>query len=395
MLKLTASILQQLKYSFLGFGLLMGLIFPFYANFFVNWKEGMLIWFCLGCIVAGISIGIANHRLLEWLLVRKLRKVAVAAEKIRKGDLREGCGIRSADTIGEITEGFDGMATSLRKTLGEMSQAANDVDTTSREIGTSLNSLGQHMGEYRENEHEIIKVINGMAEAADSIMSLTDAAHNSAVAADELVRHGVTQVHATERAISVLDEASHKISENSARLESSAKEVEAAVSAIRAISEQTNLLALNAAIEAARAGEQGRGFAVVADEVRKLSEQASEATRRIDAVLKQVSADVLSTVQISAENARAVSDGLQASRSSTEIFAQIEQSTSKMKASVENVREAADDQQMLVGIVLSRIDENRSRTDAAADLASVCTLESVRMQEAAQGLNATTGRFVF
>ncbi len=395
MLKLTASILQQLKYSFLGFGLLMGLVFPFYANFFVNWKEGMLIWFCLGCIVAGISIGIANHHLLEWLLVRKLRKVAVAAEKIRKGDLREGCGIRSADTIGEITEGFDGMATSLRKTLGEMSHAANDVDTTSREIGTSLTSLGQHMGEYRQNEHEIIKVINGMAEAADSIMSLTATAHSSAVAADELVRHGVTQVHATERAISVLDEASHKISENSARLESSAKEVEAAVSAIRAISEQTNLLALNAAIEAARAGEQGRGFAVVADEVRKLSEQASEATRRIDAVLKQVGADVQSTVQISAENARAVSDGLQASRSSTEIFAQIEQSTAQMKASVENVREAADDQQMLVGIVLSRIDENRSRTDAAADLASVCTLESVRMQEAAQGLNATTGRFVF
>ena len=71
------SILRQLKYSFLGFGLAMGLVFPLYANFFVNWKEGMLLWFCLGCIVAGITIGIINLKLLEWLLVRKLRKVAI------------------------------------------------------------------------------------------------------------------------------------------------------------------------------------------------------------------------------------------------------------------------------------------------------------------------------
>ena len=54
------SILRQLKYSFLGFGLTMGLVFPLYANFFVNWKEGMLVWFCLGCIVAGITIGISQ-----------------------------------------------------------------------------------------------------------------------------------------------------------------------------------------------------------------------------------------------------------------------------------------------------------------------------------------------
>ncbi|MFA6922366.1 MAG: hypothetical protein WC216_11030, partial [Gallionella sp.] len=100
------SILKQIRYSFLGFGLAMGVVFPFYANFFVNWKEGMLPWFCVGCIVAGITIGIVNHKLLEWLLIRKLRQVAVAAERIKQGDLREGCGIKSCDTIGEITEGF-------------------------------------------------------------------------------------------------------------------------------------------------------------------------------------------------------------------------------------------------------------------------------------------------
>ncbi len=388
------SILRQLKYSFLGFGLTMGLVFPLYANFFVNWKEGMLVWFCVGCIVAGITIGISNHKLLEWLLVRKLRLVAVAAERIRQGDLREGCGLRSSDTVGEITEGFDAMATSLRVTMTEVAQSAGSVDTTAREIGTSMQTLGGDMEKYRQDAQEIIKVINGMADAANTILTLSDAARNSASSADNLVRNGVSQVANTEKAISVLDEASRKISANASSLAISAKEVETAVSAIRAIAEQTNLLALNAAIEAARAGEQGRGFAVVADEVRKLSEQAAQATTRIDAVLKRVSADVASTVSISEENAIAVQDGLQAAKSSSEIFVQIEKSTVDMKHSVEAVREAADDQQMLVGIVLSRMSESESRTESVADLTKFCIKEADRMIEAAQGLNATTRKFV-
>jgi methyl-accepting chemotaxis protein len=392
--KFTPSILKQLQFSFLGFGLLMGLVFPFYANFFVNWKEGMLLWFCLGCIVAGITIGVANHKLLEWLLIRKLRKVAVAAERIRKGDLREGCGIRSADTIGEITEGFDSMAGGLRETLREMTLSADAVDGTARAIGASMQALGSNMDEYRQNAHEVIQVINGMADAANSILELSDAARDSASSADELVRNGVTQVNATEKAISVLDEASRRISANANSLEVSAKEVETAVSAIRAIAEQTNLLALNAAIEAARAGEQGRGFAVVADEVRKLSEQAAQATMRIDAVLQRVSVDVASTVAISQENANAVRDGLHASKASSDIFVQIERATAGMKNSVEAVREAADDQQMLVGIVLARIAENQTRTDTAANLTATCGKESVRMVEAALGLNEMTRKFV-
>ena len=220
-----SSILKQLKYSFLAFGLTMGLVFPFYANFFVNWKDGMLVWFCVGCVVAGITIGIANHKLLEWLLIRKLRMVAVAAERIRKGDLREGCGIRSADTVGEITEGFDSMTFGLRDTLRDMAQSADAVDATAREIDSSMQALENNMNEYQQNSHEVIQVINGMAEAANSILDLSDQARNSASSADDLVRNGVAQVSATEKAISVLDEASRKISANANSLEISAKEI--------------------------------------------------------------------------------------------------------------------------------------------------------------------------
>lgn len=286
------------------------------------------------------------------------------------------------------------MVTSLRETLHGTAQSAALVDTLAREIGASMDTLGHDMDEYRTDAHEIGQVINGMADAANSILDLSDAASISASSTDELVHHGVTQVAATEKAISALDEASHKISTNANNLQASAKEVEDAVSAIRAIAEQTNLLALNAAIEAARAGEQGRGFAVVADEVRKLSEKAAQATTQIDAVLKRVNLDVASTVSISEENANAVRDGLQASKSSSEVFMQIEHATTAMQNSAKAVHEAADDQQMLVGIILSRIADNQSRTNGVAELIMVCANKTNSMIEAAQGLNITTHKLV-
>lgn len=388
------SILRQLKYSFLGFGLAMGLIFPFYANFFVEWKPGMLLWFSLGCIVAGITIGMANHWLLQWLLIGKLKQVAAASDRIRKGDLREGCGIRSNDTVGEITEGFDAMATSLRNALKEMAGSADSVDSAANGISSSMQTLGEDIEEYRKNAHEILNVIEGMADASSSILDLSDSAGKSAASADELVRSGVLHVNATERAISALSDAGGKISANAARLAVSAKEVEEAVTVIREISDQTNLLALNAAIEAARAGEQGRGFAVVADEVRKLSEQASNATMRIDEVLKRVSQDVASTVSISEENAEAVNEGLHASRSSSEIFSKIEEATAEMKRSVDAVRDAADDQQMLVAVVRSRIDESQERTEKFAGMTSNAVSQADSMVDAARALNETTKKFV-
>ena len=341
-------------------------------------------------VVIAVAIGL----LLEWLLIRKLRQVAIASERIRGGDLREGCGVRSADTVGEITEGFDAMTAGLRVTIREIAQSAQSVDTVAREIGAAMHALGNNMGEHQKNATEIAKVIQGMAEAANSILELSDEASRSASSTDDQIRTGISYVNATEQAISELDVASGKISANAASLEVSAGEVETAVSAIRAIAEQTNLLALNAAIEAARAGEQGRGFAVVADEVRKLSEQAAQATKRIDIVLERINHDVSSTVRFSAENARAVRSGLDASRLSSATFEQIQQSTAIMHRSVDAVHEAADDQQMLVGIIMSRIAENEAHTNDAAQYTEKCIGDSVRMTEAARSLNDTAKNFV-
>ncbi|MGB8076844.1 MAG: methyl-accepting chemotaxis protein, partial [Gallionella sp.] len=136
-----------------------------------------------GCIFAGITMGIVNHKLLEWLLISKLRQVAIASERIRKGDLREGCGIRSSDTIGEITEGFDAMAVSLREIVGEIEaivQAAVQGDFSKKidlvgkqgfgkEIAAELNQL---CATTEAGLSDVMRVTNALA-AGDLTQKIT------------------------------------------------------------------------------------------------------------------------------------------------------------------------------------------------------------------------------
>jgi len=104
------SILRNLLFSFLGFGVAVAAVFPFYADFFVEWKPGMLVWFVFGCLVAGVVIGIVNYWLLNVILLNKLRRISEVATSISNKDLSFSCSMESADTIGEIIDSFNGMS---------------------------------------------------------------------------------------------------------------------------------------------------------------------------------------------------------------------------------------------------------------------------------------------
>ena len=98
------SILRRLQISFIAFGLAMGLIFPVYAQFFVEWKPGMFIWFAVGCLVAGACIGIINFWLLKKVVLVHLKEIAYVSKAIVNKDLTQRCQIQSNDTIGNIIE---------------------------------------------------------------------------------------------------------------------------------------------------------------------------------------------------------------------------------------------------------------------------------------------------
>ena len=100
------SILKNVVLAYLGFGLAMGLIFPIYADFFVEWKPGLKIWFVVGCIIAGIILGISNFLILRQIMLRPMNRISEVANQISNKDVTHQCMMESHDTLGRIIDSF-------------------------------------------------------------------------------------------------------------------------------------------------------------------------------------------------------------------------------------------------------------------------------------------------
>lgn len=282
------SILRTLLLSFLGFGVLVAAIFPFYANFFVNWKPGMLPWFVVGCLIAGLGIGVVNYVLLNSILLKRLRRISEVANAISNKDLTHKCAMQSNDTIGEIIVSFNNMAINLRELIGQTATLSGDVRRDSASIYAFMADITGNLNEQAGRAGEISNGIDHLAETVDQISTHSAEAANKASEAADHARQGGDVVNKTINGMDKISEAVNAAASAVEELGRNSDQIGAIVAVINEIAGQTNLLALNAAIEAARAGEQGRGFAVVADEVRKLAEKTSSATAEIGAMIQAI-----------------------------------------------------------------------------------------------------------
>ncbi|MFK5891727.1 MAG: methyl-accepting chemotaxis protein [Pseudomonadota bacterium] len=287
-MKLKPSILRNLFLAFLAFGIFMGLVFPFYADFFVQWKEGMKIWFVLGCIVAGVSIGVANFYLFKVLLLKKLQRISNVSAAISQGDLSLKCEMESHDLIGEIIDSFNLMAENLRQMIGQIGESANVLESDLSQMNNIFTQTQTNMLAQEEQTQQVEKAVNELEKDAQDI---SDKANQALEMSNKIKQQTSDSTVIATEAIGSIMALSSNIEETTnviQLLEEKSTEIGVVIDVIRGIAEQTNLLALNAAIEAARAGEQGRGFAVVADEVRTLATRTQESTFQIESIINEL-----------------------------------------------------------------------------------------------------------
>jgi methyl-accepting chemotaxis protein len=323
-------------------------------------------------ILAALLLAVMIFVLVSTRL-RLLRQMVQEVERMAGGDLRtvvQGGEPDSHNEVHVIGRAFNHMAENMRALV-------RGVSATSAQVGTAANELQQAASAGRESSAQASASASGIAASVEqlsvSVTQVADNANHAARITEDAKSVTASGRDVVYRTMSELERVAIDITESAALIESlgeRSKQISSVVGVIREIADQTNLLALNAAIEAARAGEQGRGFAVVADEVRKLAERTSFSTQEIAATVSA----------ILDETGRAVS--------------RMQELSANMTGSVDMARQAGDSLEAIDARAKETVDVVHGIADSAREQ-SAASQEIARLVETiAQAAAGSSGRAV-
>lgn len=249
---------------------------------------------------------LTNIITLKRIVVDPLRRVTMALSEIAAGggDLTARLNIRSNDEIGQLGDNFDQFVSQLHSLVGGAVRTAEDVDRTSNKVMESARLNVQSTGQQLQETELVSTALQEMSHTTQEIARNADETASHTQTCNKLAQEGNEVVQKTVEQINRLSSDMSNTADKIQQLRDMSDTIGSVLGVIKSIAEQTNLLALNAAIEAARAGEQGRGFAVVADEVRSLAKRTQESTSEIERII-----DDLQMASSEANNAMANSQG--------------------------------------------------------------------------------------
>lgn len=362
--------------------------------------------------VIGTVVAIILATIITRNIARPLRRLTDAANIIAAGDLREAnVEVNTKDEIFELATAFNkmkdnltGLLQNVTANVSSATAAAEQLASSTNDVTAASNDIAKRMENVAVNSSHAAKIGNECAtatnETAQDVNRIAEAAlalNEQATSMQSLADDGRGTLQTTEQQMKVIQDSSYTTKEKITQLSIQSAEIESITKVITDITEQTNLLALNAAIEAARAGEHGKGFAVVADEVRKLAEQSKASASQIVDLTVNIQKDtreVENSVNLTVQN---VDQGVTYLQIAQQSFNGIFDAISKMSANIQEVSASSEIISASTEEVAASVNDmadssNTTATDANQVLALV-EEQTATMQEintVAQTLNDGT-----
>lgn len=236
-------------------------------------------------IVLAVVLTIVLALVLTRSIVKPLNEAVAVARTVASGDLSTNIQVEGSDEPAQLLEALKSMQQSLRSTIQHIADSSNQLASASEELHAVTEDTNRGLHQQNNEIEQAATAVNEMTSAVDEVARNAVSTSEASRESERTAQRGRDQVLRTVNSISSLAENVTSTASEVGELADKIRDISKVLEVIRSIAEQTNLLALNAAIEAARAGEQGRGFAVVADEVRLLAQRTQQSTQEIEQMI--------------------------------------------------------------------------------------------------------------
>ena len=356
--------------------------------------DGMVSLLLISTLAAAL-LGAAIAFLLSASINRRLQAILHVANAVASGDLTSPAldDESNSDELSALAIAINQMSNSLNGLLAEINLIAGSVAESSQEMLASNQSMADDSSDQASKAMQIATAVEEMSATANEVAQQSVSAAANAQQSGERANRGGEIVHKTVASMNKISDMVTETATTIDNLGTKGAEIGEIIQVINSIAEQTNLLALNAAIEAARAGEQGRGFAVVADEVRTLAARTAAATQEVADSIGAIQNDTRIAVSRMAQGTDCVNDGVKLAQQAGEALTDIVEGATLMNTVIESIATAAEEQSATASGMAKDVSGISDTSAASVDITSKAAETASDMSNKAAQLAAAVSRF--